>query len=335
MTSKGSFQKNQITEEPDRYQETEKKPGYLQNRELVYNTLKNEQPDNELLDKDFFGNRKKAAYSSHSQKIERSKKQENEGTISPPVNIRVSQTSDNFYKKAGATKPNAEGDKKVMFASGQPMTGFGGEAAKDQQAQTIGVRSFDRIGRLLEYKGEEDEVTCARFPHLKFCACSLPTEIALKEIRCLEVHVNLYLGPLPAAFNTRELLQIGITHILNVSSEAYTKRKYFEYLNIDVYDNHEEDIKKYFRISNRFIKNAVQKGGKVLVHSSNGKSRGPAFILAYFISNCKINLKKGMDQLKAYIPDLEINHNFYKQLEIYDLEKLALLETSNQEKYSS
>jgi len=34
---------------------------------------------------------------------------------------------------------------------------------------------------------------------------------------------------------------------------AFTKRKYFNYLDIDVYDNNEEDIKKHFRITNRFI----------------------------------------------------------------------------------
>lgn len=35
----------------------------------------------------------------------------------------------------------------------------------------------------------------------------------------------------------------------------YTKRtKYFRYLNIDVHNTSDEDIKKHFRISNRFIR---------------------------------------------------------------------------------
>ena len=319
--------KNNPTEEADLNFQAEKKPGYLQNRELVYNTLKNEEPDNELQDKDFFANRKKVVYSSQSQKLERKRHGEGSGGVTPALNKKVSQTAESFHKKIGQVKSTGLG-KKVSLPNGEQ----GEETAKDHQTQSIGFRAIDRIGRMLEYRGEEDEIICARFPHLRFCACQLPTEIALQEIRCLEVHTNLYLGPLPVAFNTKELLKIGISHILNVSSEAYTKRKYFEYLDIDVYDNHEEDIKKYFRISNRFIKNALHKGGKVLVHSTNGKSRGPAFVLAYFISNCKINLKRGMESLKGFIPDLEINHNFYKQLEIYDLEKLALLETNNQEK---
>ena len=32
--------------------------------------------------------------------------------------------------------------------------------------------------------------------------------------------------------------------------------------------NNEEDAKKFFRISNRFIKKAIQKGGKAFIHSS-------------------------------------------------------------------
>lgn len=35
----------------------------------------------------------------------------------------------------------------------------------------------------------------------------------------------------------------------------YTKRtKYFKYLNIDVHNTSDEDVKKHFRISNRFIR---------------------------------------------------------------------------------
>ena len=62
---------------------------------------------------------------------------------------------------------------------------------------------------------------------------------------------------------------MGITHILNVTSKEYTKREqYFEYLNIDLHYNTEEDAKKFFRLSNRFIKNAIKEGGRVFIHSS-------------------------------------------------------------------
>lgn len=50
------------------------------------------------------------------------------------------------------------------------------------------------------------------------------------------------------------MLAAGITHVLNVTSQEYTKRtKYFKFLTIDIYDKADEDIKKHFRITNRFI----------------------------------------------------------------------------------
>ena len=69
---------------------------------------------------------------------------------------------------------------------------------------------------------------------------------------------KLYYGNFVTGLKTKHLLELGITHILNVTSKEYTKREqYFEYLNIDLHYNTEEDAKKFFRLSNRFIKNAI------------------------------------------------------------------------------
>jgi protein-tyrosine phosphatase len=46
------------------------------------------------------------------------------------------------------------------------------------------------------------------------------------------------------------------------------RKQYFKYCQIDVKSNTEEDVKKYFRFANRFIKDAVDAGGKVFVHCS-------------------------------------------------------------------
>jgi hypothetical protein len=39
-------------------------------------------------------------------------------------------------------------------------------------------------------------------------------------------------------------------------------------MNIDLHYNTEEDAKKFFRLTNRFIKNAINDGGQVFIHSS-------------------------------------------------------------------
>ena len=68
----------------------------------------------------------------------------------------------------------------------------------------------------------------------------------MKAINLIQVVDGIFMGPFQSAFKTRDLLEAGVTHILNVTSKEYTKRKYFQYLDIYIYDLHTEDAKKYF-----------------------------------------------------------------------------------------
>ena len=95
-------------------------------------------------------------------------------------------------------------------------------------------------------------------------------------------------------------------------------------MDLQIYDEVQEDAKKYFRITNRFINEALQSGGKILVHSVNGKSRCSTFILAYLIRNEGIKLKDGLDLLRQYVGEAEPNEGFMQQLAQYDLELLQI-----------
>lgn len=133
------------------------------------------------------------------------------------------------------------------------------------------------------------------------------------------------MGNFQAGFKTGELIDAGVTHILNVTCKAYTKRdKYFKYLDLQIYDSAGEDAKKYFRITNRFINEALNSGGKILVHSMIGKSRCATFILAYLICNEGIKLKDGLALLRQYVGETEPNEGFMQQLAQYDLELLNI-----------
>lgn len=84
---------------------------------------------------------------------------------------------------------------------------------------------------------------------------------------------NVYVGSIECGSNVKELLRLGITHVLNASCVQYTCRtNYFKYFNLEVYDNHDEDIKKFFRLTNRFIDEV----GSVLIEGdSKWKSACP------------------------------------------------------------
>lgn len=144
------------------------------------------------------------------------------------------------------------------------------------------------------------------------------------------------MGPYQAAFKTKQLLELGVTHILNATCREYTKRpKYFKYLDVHIYDTQAEDAKKHFRVTNRFIDEARkqsqnQSGGssgigesKILIHSVQGKSRAATFILAYMIGREKMKLKDGLNLLRQFVPEVEPNETFMQQLAEYDLEILS------------
>ena len=186
-----------------------------------------------------------------------------------------------------------------------------------------GQQKFDERLPIVEYENDEDELVCGRFPHLDVCACEISCQIALKEINLFQVYPGIFMGPYQSSFKTQDLIEKGVTHVLNVSCKEYTKRsKYFKYLDIHVTDDIGENASKYFRITNRFLDDAV-KNGAVLVHSVQGKSRAPTFILAYLIYREKMKLKDGLTLLREYVNEVEPNESFMQQLADYDLEQLS------------
>lgn len=170
------------------------------------------------------------------------------------------------------------------------------------------------------YNGEEDHIFCGRFPHLSDCGCKYPCSLLLPKIHPIEVIDNIFVGPLEAVLKTKELLFLKIKYILNLSCVSYNKRnKYFKYYDIFINDNHTENAIKYFKITNRFIEDAVNSGEKILIHSENGTSRCWVFLMAYLIGRKHMTFNIAFDLVKSKFDHVEPNDNFLTQLKHYDL----------------
>lgn len=167
----------------------------------------------------------------------------------------------------------------------------------------------------------EEQFVCFRYTHLSYCPCNGDCTPTGRSI--VEVTPGVFVGPLQAAFATRELTELKITHIVNAACTEYSRRPQFSYLNIPVYDM-EDNIAQFFRMSNNFISQALASGGKVLVHSRRGKCRAQALVLAYLVAVQKVKLKEGLAVMREQVPETEVNAAFLDQLEQYDLEKLAI-----------
>lgn len=171
------------------------------------------------------------------------------------------------------------------------------------------------------YSNEEDEIYCGRFPHLSYCGCVYPCCIILSKISPIKINDLIYCGPIESAYKTKELLSYKINYVLNVSCMAYNRRvKYFKYLDIYISDNHTENAIKFFKITNRFIEDAIRNNQKILIHSVQGKSRCWVFLMAYLIGKEKFKYAAALEYVRDKFAYAEPNDNFLTQLKHYDLE---------------
>lgn len=131
------------------------------------------------------------------------------------------------------------------------------------------------------------------------------------------INEGLYLGNFGDSMNLDNLKKLGITHIVNISGLNNTYPEDFEYLRIYIEDDESKNIAAHFGKSNRFIYNAIAKGGKVLVHCIEGKSRSPAIVVAFLMRKKKMNFSDAYFLVKKERPMIEINQGFLKQLKEY------------------
>lgn len=91
--------------------------------------------------------------------------------------------------------------------------------------------------------------------------------ILKEDYQPVEIIENLYIGSFAAADKKEPLITLGITHIIVAASSL--KKKFpevFNYMQLDVLDSPEVDIKKHFDETSSFIAECLNSGGKILVH---------------------------------------------------------------------
>ncbi len=129
----------------------------------------------------------------------------------------------------------------------------------------------------------------------------------------------LYLGSEWNASNLEELRAKGITHILNVTREIdnFFPANY-KYKNVRVYDEEATDLLKYLDDTYKFIKEAKDSNGKVLVHCKMGISRSATCTISYIMKEYSRDLASTLIMVKERRSIVNPNKSFIKQLEVYE-----------------
>ncbi len=133
---------------------------------------------------------------------------------------------------------------------------------------------------------------------------------------------NLYLGNAYNASNFNQLDEFNITSILNITNEIpnyFEEDENFDYIKISIDDINKESIINHLDIALKFLNETKKEkpNQNVLVHCYMGSSRSASIILAYLIKYYHLTLEDALKLLKEKRPVVNINVDFWKDLEIF------------------
>ncbi|KAL5280773.1 DUSP3 family protein [Megaselia abdita] len=159
------------------------------------------------------------------------------------------------------------------------------------------------------------------------------TECAIYDVDCDEVFYGVYIGDAAAAKNKEYLRAMGITHVLNAAEGTkygqvdtghiyYRDMPKLRYMGFQVIDQITSDISRYFYLAAKFIENALNSGGKVLVHCLVGMSRSATCVIAYLMICRKMSAAEAIRKIRMR-RSIRPNDGFLQQLADLDNELRA------------
>nr|XP_056704582.1 dual specificity protein phosphatase 4 [Euleptes europaea] len=140
----------------------------------------------------------------------------------------------------------------------------------------------------------------------------------------VEILPFLYLGSAHHAARRDMLDALGITALLNVSSDCPNHFEgHFQYKCIPVEDNHKTDISSWFMEAIEYIDSVKACHGRVLVHCHAGISRSATICLAYLIMKKRVKLEEAFEFVKQRRSIISPNFSFMGQLLQFESQVLA------------
>lgn len=134
-----------------------------------------------------------------------------------------------------------------------------------------------------------------------------------------KVSDGLYVGTVWALSSPRDMRAAGITHVVSLLRGPVTDMTAhgFRHLHIEIDDDDEEDLARFFAQTNAFIGAARAAGGAVLVHCIAGISRSVSVATAYLLYTTSRPPPGESDEDKDQGQDLH-GHGYYAMLKARD-----------------
>ena len=150
---------------------------------------------------------------------------------------------------------------------------------------------------------------------------SIYSNIETFNLSASKIDNNIYLGSSINAANYKELKDIGIKCIINVTkaiSNYYEDNEdEFDYYRISVEDIENESIINNLDLVYKYIDRQIKKNKKILIHCFAGRSRSAAVVLFYLIKKYNLNIKEAYDLILKKRHVVNINKSFYNEINNY------------------
>lgn len=141
-------------------------------------------------------------------------------------------------------------------------------------------------------------------------------ENAHKSIPTYPIHIlnNLYIGDINSSIDENILSELNIGAIV-VAGKNLQKKSFsnINYLQLEIDDSLEQNIKEYFSSTNNFIKKYLTTSS-VLIYCYSGISRSASIIIAYLIIINNMNYDDAYNFVKSKSNKIYPNSNFENQL---------------------
>ena len=120
-----------------------------------------------------------------------------------------------------------------------------------------------------------------------------------------QINSYIWIGSMDDAKNTQNLINLGITHILNTAKQVEPDEKteeLFIYKKISIMDTPDEDLLAILPEAFEFIQSVKSSGGTILVHCVAGISRSVAIVAAWLMEHEHAHLKYVMELIRQRRP---------------------------------
>lgn len=129
----------------------------------------------------------------------------------------------------------------------------------------------------------------------------------------------IYISNMASACNLEELKKLGITHVISlIPGFTGPFPNDIVYMNIHIRDTDNAPITDYFRSSYDFIEEAIERGGKVLVHCLRGVSRSTTIVCYYLMRKHNISAHNALEFVTHYRPIAKPNAGFMRALKLQE-----------------